>query len=365
MKVPYSTMAPIHQAIRQEMLDKFSQIYDEGIFIHGKECGLFEEEYSSFCQAKFCVGCANGLDAILLTLRGMDIGPGDEVIVPSNTFIATALAVTYAGATPVLVDPDPKTYNLSLTGLQEALTDKTKAIIAVQLYGQAADMDEIIGFARQNSLKVIEDAAQAHGATYKGRRVGSLGDAAAFSFYPAKNLGALGDGGAVVTNDQDLAERVRTLGNYGSIQKYVHIYQGVNSRLDEVYAGLLRVKLKYLLDYNKERNRIAASYLKGITNPTIVLPTVGADRTHVWHVFAILCEQRDKLRGYLAEKEITTLSHYPIAIHKQKAYSQLADCHLPVAERIASQELSLPLYVGMTDEQVAFVINALNEFHVR
>jgi dTDP-4-amino-4,6-dideoxygalactose transaminase len=362
MKVPFGSLDVMHAQIREEMLTKFAAIYDKGMFIQGEECTAFEEAFADYCQAAYCVGCANGLDAIQMVLRAMDIGVNDEVIIPSNTFIATALAVTYVGATPVLVEPDMNTYNLNAAGLEEALTDKTKAIIAVHLYGQPADMDAICAFAAKHGLKVIEDAAQAHGATYNGRRTGGLADAATFSFYPGKNLGALGDGGAVVTNDVKLAEKVRAIGNYGSIQKYNHVYQGVNSRLDEVQAGLLRVKLIHLDEYNKSRREIADMYLKGITNPKIVLPKVGHLCTHIWHVFAILTPERDALRAYLADRDIGTISHYPIAIHNQGAYKDLRQKHLPLAELISAQELSLPLYVGMTHDQVNYVIEVINKF---
>lgn len=362
MNVPFATLDIMHRQIRREMIDKFSGIYDSGYFIQNTEGAAFEKEFAAFCHTDFCVGCANGLDAIQMILRAMDIGAGDEVIVPSNTFIATALAVTFAGAVPVLVDPDPATYNLTANGLSEALTAKTRAIIAVHLYGQTADMDAINAFAREHGLKVIEDAAQAHGATYRGRVAGSLADAAAFSFYPGKNLGALGDAGAVVTNDAALAEKVRAIGNYGSDRKYHHIYPGLNSRLDEIQAGLLRIKLKHLPEYNTFRQRVAQLYLEGIRNPQIVLPQIGPDRTHVWHIFAVCTRQRDAFQQYLKNLGIGTICHYPVAIHDQPAYAGLAHGPLPLAEKISAQELSLPLFFGMTDEQVHDVIDAVNGF---
>lgn len=362
MKIPFATFDLMHAAIRKEMVDKFAAIYDHGFFIQGDECAAFEKEFAAFCHSDYCVGCANGLDAIQMILRAMDIGPGDEVIIPSNTFIATALAVTYVGATPVLVEPDIRTYNMGGEGLEQALTDRTRAIIPVHLYGQPADMAPIISFARKHRLKVIEDAAQAHGAAYGGKMTGSLADAAAFSFYPGKNLGALGDGGAVVTNDRELADKVRALGNYGSKNKYEHLYQGVNSRLDEVQAGLLRIKLSHLDEYTLERQAIAEKYLKGIANPAIVLPEIREYRTHVWHIFAVRTEKRDELQKYLGDLGIGTVCHYPIAIHNQDAYRGLVHGPLPLAEMIAAQELSLPLYIGMTDEQIQFVIDAINRF---
>jgi dTDP-4-amino-4,6-dideoxygalactose transaminase len=362
LNVPFASLNIMHQQIRKEMIEKFSEIYDNGYFIQNNEGASFEKEYAAFCNTKYCIGCANGLDAIQMILRAMDIGVGDEVIIPSNTFIATALAVTFTGATPVLVDPDLETYNLTADGLSEALTIKTKAIIPVHLYGQTADMDPINAFAKKHGLKVIEDAAQAHGATYKGRVAGSLADAAAFSFYPGKNLGALGDAGAVVTNDFDIAQKVRAIGNYGSYKKYHHIYIGLNSRLDEIQAGMLRIKLRHLPEYNSFRQRVAQMYLDGISNPEIILPKVGKDRTHVWHIFAVRTKKRDELQEYLKNKGIGTICHYPIAIHNQQSYTQLAHKPLPLAEKISAEELSLPLYFGMTDEQVFYVIDAINSF---
>ena len=352
----------MHQEIRQEMIDKFVDVYDKGWFIDGSENKAFEEEFAEYCQVDYCVGCSNGLDALYLILRAMEIGTGDEVIIPSNTFIATALAVTYAGAKPILVEPDLATYNLSAQGIEEAITDKTKAIIAVHLYGQTADMDAILEIAKKYKLKVIEDAAQAHGATYKGKIAGSFGDAAAFSFYPVKNLGALGDCGAVVTNDNELAAKVRALSNYGSDKKYHHIYKGLNSRLDEVHAALLRIKLRNLDRYNDCRNSIAEKYLNNIKNEKIILPSIGEFRTHIWHVFAVRSENRDELKKYLAENGIETVSHYPIAIHKQPAYANDRYENLPIAELIASQELSLPIYYGMTDDEIAHVIHIINKY---
>lgn len=362
MNIPFATFDIMHAGIRKEMVDTFARVYDAGYFIQSHECDAFEKEFASFCQARYCVGCANGLDAIQMILRAMDIGSNDEVIIPSNTFIATALAVTYVGATPVLVEPDLETYNLASGGLEDALTEKTKAIIAVHLYGQPAKMDAILAFARKHGLKVIEDAAQAHGASFDGHMVGSLADAAAFSFYPGKNLGALGDAGAVVTNDFELAQKVRAIGNYGSSEKYHHIYQGINSRLDEVQAGLLRVKLPHLPEYNQYRQKVAQMYLDGIKNPSVVLPKTGAQRTHVWHIFAIRTPKRDQLQEYLKDMGIGTVCHYPIAIHNQKAYGHLVHGPLPLAEQIAAEELSLPLYYGMTDEQVQYVVDAVNQF---
>ena len=362
MKIPFSTFDRMHADIRTEMLDKFTEMYDRGWFIQGQEYEIFEKEFASYCGAKHCVGVGNGLDAIYLVLLALGIGRGDEVIIPSNTFIATALAVSYTGATPVLVDPDEITYNMCEKGLEDALTDKTKAIIPVHLYGQAAEMDEILAFAEKHNLYVVEDCAQAHGALYKGKKVGTFGIAGCFSFYPGKNLGALGDGGAVVSNSEEIAQKVRTIANYGSKEKYNHVYMGTNSRLDEVQAGLLRIKLQHLDEYNADRNRIAARYLKGIKNEKIKLPVIGKDRTHIWHIFAIMCDKRDELEKYLLDKGIGVAKHYPIAIPEQKAYASLNLPHMLLASKIAATELSLPLFVGMTDEEVDFVIDAINNF---
>ena len=362
MNIPFATFNQMNDLMRQEIMDKFALIYDKGIFIMGDELDAFEREYAAFCQTKHCVGCASGLDAIALILRAMDIGEGDEVIIPSNTFIATALAVHSIGATCVLVDPSPLTSNMMAENLEENLTKKTKAIIPVHLYGQSADMDEIILFAEKHGLKVIEDAAQAHGATYKGKAVGSLGDAAAFSFYPAKNLGALGDGGAIVTDDDKLATKLRALRNYGSYQKYKHELYGLNSRLDELQAGMLRIKLKYLNEFNRFRARIASAYLENIKNKNIILPQIGENRTHVWHVFNVFCTRRDELKDYLTTKGIGTMIHYPIAIHEQEVKLNLRYQQLPLAEYIARNELSLPLYYGMTDDQIHYIVEAVNAF---
>jgi len=362
VNVPFSTLGFLHKEIKDEILSSFERIYDVGWFIQGKECELFEREFAVYLGAKHCVGIGNGLDAIYLTLRALGIGPGDEVIIPSNTFIATALAVTYAGATPVLVDPDERTYNMCADGLESGLSERTKAIIPVHLYGQASDMDDILLFADKHGLKVVEDCAQAHGAFYKGKKVGTFGIAGCFSFYPAKNLGALGDGGAVVTNDPELDATVRALANYGSFEKYVHVYKGNNSRLDELQAGLLRVKLKYLDKMNRSRAKVAEKYLTGIQNGKLTLPYVGENRNHVWHVFPVLCDTKNDLKEYLSRHGIGTVCHYPIAIADQKAYKSERLPKLPISGKIAESELSLPLYYGMGAEEVDYVIEKINQY---
>ena len=325
----------------------------------------FEQEFAHYCHAKYCIGVATGLDALYLILKAMDIGVGDEVIVPANTFIATALAVSYVGATPIFVEPTINTFNIDVSRIEEKVTSKTRAIIAVHLQGRAADMDGINAIARKYGLKVIEDAAQAHGATYKGRKVGSLSDAAGFSFYPGKNLGALGDAGCVVTSDKELAEKVRALGNYGSDYKYHHIYKGTNSRLDEMQSAFLRVKLPHLDKWNAERRSIAEKYFKGIRNPLIILPLeTEKDYEHIYHVFVIRCKKRDELETYLKENGICTIKHYPIPMHMQIAYKDLGipKGALPIAEEISDTVLSLPMFYGMTEDQINHVINTINNF---
>lgn len=362
MKVVFSTMKYIHEEIKKEMLDKFIKIYDKGWYILGEETKKFEEEFAKYIGVKYSVGVGNGLDALRLALLALGIKKGDEVIVPSNTYIATALAVSYVGAHPVLVDPDIETYNLSGENLEKYITKNTKAIIAVHLYGQSSEMSKVNEIAKKYGLYVIEDCAQSHGAIYKGKKVGSLSDIGCFSFYPGKNLGALGDGGAIVTNNKKLATKVRAIANYGSLEKYKHEYKGVNSRLDEIQAGFLRIKLKYLDRYTEERQKIAKYYLENINNNEIILPKIGSDRNHVWHIFAIRCKKRDKLQAYLKENGIDTLVHYPISIAKQKAYKLDKLNDLEIANQISNEELSLPLYYGMKKEEVEYVIDTINKF---
>lgn len=365
MNVPFVDMRPMHNEIRKDLDAAYNRVVDSSWFIQGKELEQFEDEFAAYCGAKYCVGVATGLDALYLVLRAWNIGAGDEVIVPSNTYIATALAVSYAGATPVFVEPVIETFNIDPMKVEEKITDRTKVIIAVHLQGRCADMDAIRTIADKHGLKVLEDAAQAHGAKYKGTRAGSLGDAAGFSFYPGKNLGALGDAGCVVTNDEAVAKKVRALGNYGSDRKYHHIYKGTNSRLDEMQAAFLRVKLPHLEKWNNYRRRVAARYLNEIKNPLIKLPMPTSDEfEHIYHVFVIRCDKRDELEKYLADKDIHTIKHYPTPMHLQKAYEDLhiPEGALPIAEEISRTVLSIPMYYGITDEQVSYVIDALNSF---
>ena len=364
MNIPFVSFEKMHKEIDVELKNAFARVLEGNWFIQGRECELFEQEFAEYCGASYCVGCGNGLDALYLILRAYGIAEGDEVIVPSNTYIATALAVTYTGATPVFVEPMLQYYNIDPELIEAKITPKTKAIIAVHLYGQPAKMDEIKAVAKKHNLKVIEDSAQAHGALYKGQKTGGLGDASGFSFYPGKNLGALGDGGAVVTNDRELADKVRALGNYGSDYKYHHIYKGNNSRLDEMQAAFLRVKLGSLDRWNEDRNRIAKRYINEIDNKKIILPVTYEDATHVYHIFAIRSEERDRLEKYLGDRGIGTNKHYPIPIHMQGAYTELGikPGELPLAELISAQELSIPMYYGMSDEQIDYVIDSINEF---
>ena len=361
--IPFVSLKPTHREITTELRDAYNQVIESGWYINGEECRKFEEEWAEYCGAKYCVGCGNGLDALLLILKALDIGEGDEVIVPSNTFIATALAVSYSGATPVFVEPSMDTYNIDPDRIEEKITSHTKAVIVVHLYGQVVDVDRIIPLKEKYDIRIIEDAAQAHGAVYKGKRVGNLCDAAGFSFYPGKNLGALGDGGAIVSNDKNLIDKVRALGNYGSDYKYHHIYQGHNSRLDEIQAAFLRVKLAHLDSWNEQRRRIAKRYLAEIRNERIILPQVLDETGHVFHIFAIRTKKREELEQRLTQNEIGYGRHYPIPIYRQEAYSRMySDESYPIADEIAETEVSLPLFYGMSDEDVDRVVEIINSF---
>lgn len=364
MKIPFVTFKPLEKELNTELRDAFERVYHRSWYIEGEEDKTFEKAFSQYCNSKYCVGVGNGLDALFLSLKALGIKEGDEVIVPSNTYIATALAVSYVGAKPVFVEPDIRTFNIDPTKIENAITDKTKAIMPVHLYGQACDMDPIMKIARKYNLFVVEDCAQAHGATYKGKVIGSFGDAAGFSFYPGKNLGALGDAGAVVTNNEELAKKVRALGNYGSDYKYHHIMQGNNSRLDELQAAFLGAKLPHLDKVNIERRRIAEKYITGINNPEIILPYVPDYTIPVWHIFGIRCEKREKLEKFLNDAGISTNKHYPIPMHLQECYKDLGfkEGDFPIAEEISKTELSIPMYYGMTDEEIQYVIDKVNEF---
>ena len=365
MKVPFVSFEPLEKELDTELRAAFERVYASSWYIEGMEDKKFENAFANYCQSKYCVGTGNGLDALILSLKALGIGTGDEVIVPSNTYIATALAVTYVGATPVFVEPDIKTFNINVEKIENAITQKTKAIMPVHLYGQACDMDRIMNIAKKYSLYVVEDCAQAHGATYKGRKVGSFGDAAGFSFYPGKNLGALGDAGAVVTSNGELAEKIRALGNYGSDYKYHHIYQGNNSRLDEMQAAFLSAKLPFLDKINENRRFIAGRYMEEIINQEIILPTIPDYTNPVWHIFGIRCKRRNELEKFLNEKGIGTNKHYPIPMHLQECSKNLGyqKGDFPIAEEISETQLSLPMYYGMSELEVQYVIDTINLFN--
>lgn len=364
MKIPFVSFLPMERELDNELREAFNRVYTRSWYIEGVEDEAFEKAFAEYCDIDYCVGVGNGLDALMLPLKAMGIGEGDEVIVPSNTFIATALAVTYAGADVVFVESDIRTFNIDPTKIEEAITSKTKAIMPVHLYGQACDMDPIMEVAKKHNLYVIEDCAQAHGATYKGKKIGTFGDASGFSFYPGKNLGALGDAGATITNNKEIAEKVRALGNYGSDYKYHHIYKGNNSRLDELQAAFLAAKLPHLEKMNEERRRIANCYLEGINNLEVILPYVPDYAKPVWHIFGIRCKRRDELEKYLNDAGIGTNKHYPIPMHLQDCYKDLGykEGDFPIAEEISKTELSLPMFYGMTEEEIQYVVDKVNAF---
>lgn len=355
----------MHSEIEPKLDNAFRRVLRSNSFILGSELQAFEEEFAAYCGVRHCIGVANGLDALFITLKAMGIGPGDEVIVPSNTYIATWLAVSYAGATPVPVEPDSRTYNLDPAKIESAITQSTRAIIPVHLYGQPADMDPILLIAAKYGLKILEDAAQAHGAKYKGVRVGGLGDAAGFSFYPGKNLGALGDGGAITTNDDAIARQVRRLRNYGSEIKYHNSCKGYNSRLDELQAAFLREKLSVLDEWNEMRKTVAADYLIGLRNTNLVLPYVPDWAEPVWHLFVIRSSERAALHEHLETKEIGTVIHYPIPPHLQPAYAELRleRGAFPISEQLHDDVLSLPVWPFISKDDVQQVIAACESFN--
>lgn len=359
MQVPFLDLGRLHQPIREPLDAAYHRVMDSGWFIMGPELEAFESEFAAYSEVKHCIGVGNGLEALHLLLRAYGIGPGDEVIVPSNTFIATWLAVSQCGATPVPVEPDVKTHNIDPALVAAAITPRTRAIMPVHLYGQPADMDPINELAVKHGLIVIEDAAQAQGARYKGRRTGSLGHAAGTSFYPGKNLGALGDGGAVLTNDDAIAEKVRQLRNYGSKVKYQHDLAGYNSRLDEMQAAFLRVKLAALDEWNARRVEIAAQYSKLLAGTNIDLPHVPEYAEPVWHLYVIRSKQRDALKAYLEQQGVSTVIHYPIPPHRQACYQDFKGHNLPIAAMLAEEVLSLPMSPALKAEEVELVARTI------
>lgn len=366
--IPFLDLKSINTQYREDLITAVTKVIDSGWYILGNEVEQFEKEFAQYCETEYCLGVANGLDALILILKAYKelgvMAEGDEIIVPANTYIASILAISENGMKPVLVEPDLLTYNLNPTLIEKHINNKTKAILAVHLYGQVTGMDEINAIAEKYNLKVIEDCAQAHGALYQGKKVGSLGDAAGFSFYPGKNLGALGDAGAVTTSDMELAQTIKAIRNYGSHEKYKNLYKGVNSRLDEMQAALLRVKLCYLDKETEQRRRVANQYLAGITNPAITLPMVTTSQAHVWHLFVVRCEHREKLASYLSEQGIQTVIHYPVAPHHQPAYREYADIQRPITEAIHREVISLPMSPIMVEADIAKIIEAANNFGI-
>lgn len=365
--IPFLNLKEINAQYATELKEACSRVIDSGWYLMGEELTSFEKSFSNFCGTEFCVGVANGLDALTLTLKAWkELGKlkdGDEVIVQANTYIASILAITENNLTPVLVEPNESTFNLCAKNIEKSITTRTKVILPVHLYGQISPMPEIMALADKYNLLVLEDSAQAHGAEILGKKAGSWGDAAAFSFYPGKNLGALGDAGAVTTNDEMLAKTIRALGNYGSHKRYEHTFQGVNSRLDEIQAAMLSVKLKHLPNEIKTRRHIANTYLEGISNPLLTLPKLDRQESHVWHLFVIQTNVREELSDYLLEKGINTLVHYPIAAHNQLAYKgKIAHPPLPVTEKIHNHVISLPVDPTMDLDDVKYIITVINEF---
>jgi dTDP-4-amino-4,6-dideoxygalactose transaminase len=357
VKIPFLDLRAAYLELKPEIDAAVSRVLDSGWYILGEEVKSFEAEWAAYCDAKHAVGVGNGLDALHLALLALDVGPGDEVIVPSNTYIATWLAVSQCGATPVPVEPDNATYNIDPTLIEAAITPRAKVILPVHLYGQPVDMDPILAIARKHNLRVLEDAAQAHGARYKGKRIGTHGDVVAWSFYPGKNLGAMGDGGAITTNDPEIADRIRVLGNYGSRVKYLNEVKGYNSRLDPIQAAALRVKLKYLDEWNARRKVIAAMYLQELsTSNEIVLPVVPDFADPVWHLFVIRHANRDELQKKMAGLDIGSLIHYPIPPYLQKAYLNTEEnITLSISERMAAEVLSLPIGPQLNSKSVEYV----------
>jgi dTDP-4-amino-4,6-dideoxygalactose transaminase len=370
--IPFLDLKAINQQHRQALIDAATRVIDSGGYVLGQEVKAFEQEFASYCGVQYCVGVANGLDALVLTLRAWkELGKlkeGDEVIVPANTYIASVLAITENRLKPVLVEPDAESYNLCPQNVRQAITPKTKAIIPVHLYGQMAPMKELMDLADENGLLVLEDSAQAHGAKVFGKSAGSLGHAGGFSFYPGKNLGALGDAGAITTNDIELAQTVRALGNYGSHKKYENRYQGLNSRLDEIQAAFLRIKLKQLDSDTVGRKKVAVAYAKGITNSLIKLPIASNVKeailkSHVFHLFVVRVKKRDKFQKHMKEAGVETLIHYPLAPHKQQAYCTYNNLKFPITETMHQEVVSLPIWGAMSLSNVNKIIESCNSFN--
>lgn len=364
--IKFLNLKAINHRYRNDLIETITNVTDSGRYILGEKVENFEQAFANYCGTKYCIGVGNGLDALSLILKGYkelgQISEGDEILVPANSFIATYLAISHSNLKPILVEPDLNTYNIDTNLIESKITKKTKAIMPVHLYGQCANMNAIDAIAKNYNLLVVEDAAQAHGGIYKGKKAGSLGNAAGFSFYPGKNLGALGDGGAVTTNDEELTNIIRAFGNYGSVKKYVHDYKGFNSRLDEIQAAILNVKLKYLNEENQSRRKIAQYYLENIQNKQIILPYVEDYRDHVWHLFVVRTENRDKFREYLAKHGIQTIIHYPVPPHKQLAYKQWNNLSFPITEKMHREVLSLPINSVLSDKDIIAIVKVINSY---
>lgn len=360
--IPFLDLFAINERYRQEIEHSIQEVLDSGWYLQGEKNKEFCKNFASYCGTKYCLGVANGLDALRLIIRSYGFGAGDEIIVPANTFIATVLAITENGCKPIFVEPDINTYNINPKLVEKSITSKTKAIMAVHLYGQLADVESLSKIAKKYGLKLIEDSAQAHGAILNDKRAGSFGDAAGFSFYPGKNLGALGDAGCITTNDKDLYEKCKALANYGSDYKYHHIYKGINSRLDEIQAAILNVKLKYLDQDNEIRRSISKQYREQVDNSRVILPTVSSEESHVWHIFVVRTNNRDKLAEFLKERGVQTNIHYPIPPHQQKAYCEYEGDSYPITEQIHKQVLSIPIGPVLSKQDVQYIISCLNQY---
>ena len=360
--IKFLDLKKINNRYREEIASRIKDILDKGWYLQGEENENFTKNFANFCGTKFALGVANGLDALNLIIKAYGFGNGDEIIVPANTYIATILAISENGCIPILVEPDIKTYNINPDSIEKKITSKTKAIMVVHLYGQAVQMEKIWKIAKKYNLKIIEDSAQAHGAIYQENRTGNLGDASGFSFYPGKNLGCIGDGGAVTTNDEELFNKIKAIANYGSNRKYHHIYKGVNSRLDEIQAAVLDIKLKHLDSDNNKRREISKYYRENIKNSKIILPETYDEKSHVWHIFAVRTQNRDEFQKYLTEKGIQTIIHYPTPPHKQGAYKEWNNLSFPITEEIHNTILSLPISPVMTDSEIEKVVEVVNEY---
>ena len=360
--IPFLDVKAINSRFKDELESVMKQVLESGWYILGEKSRAFEKAFAEYCGIEHCIGCGNGLDALRLSIRALGLGENDEIIVPANTYIASILAISDNGCKPIFVEPSLETYNIDVERIESAITPRTKAILVVHLYGQVVEMQKVWELAQKYNLAIIEDCAQAHGAMYQGKRVGTLGDVAGFSFFPGKNLGALGDGGAVTTKHKDVAEKVRALGNYGSHKKYVNLYKGLNSRLDELQAAFLEIKLKHLDSDNESRRAVAKFYRENITNNKIILPECVSEEGHAWHLFVVRCEERERFQAYLKDNGIETIIHYPIPPHKQEAYKEYNHLSLPITEKIHREVLSLPISPVMSKEQAEEVVRVVNNF---